>query len=284
MSDNELGTFLRIRREAVTPAEVGLPPGGRRRTPGLRRAELATLAGVSVDYLTRLEQGRDRHPSAQVLAALADTLGLSSDDRFQLLMLAKAADGGGSLVCPGSEPPAQSIRPSVRAVLDRLEPSPAYVVNRLQEVLAHTDGFARLAGPIGLLDGRPPNIARFVFTDARARDAYPDWAHVADEHIAHLKLDSARDEPHLAALVDDLTITAGAPFTDRWSAQVVAPSRRTGIDRVVHPEVGELRLASEVLELSDDDHQRLVVLLPADEATATALDRLHHTPLRAVPS
>ena len=93
VSDNELGVYLRTRREAVTPAEVGLPGGGRRRTPGLRRAELATLAGVSVEYLVRLEQGRDRHPSAHVLAALADVLGLSADERLHLHLLAKATGG-----------------------------------------------------------------------------------------------------------------------------------------------------------------------------------------------
>ncbi|CAN5779939.1 hypothetical protein BH23ACT8_BH23ACT8_07940 [soil metagenome] len=117
MSDNELGAFLRTRREAITPAEVGLPKSARRRTPGLRRAELATLAGVSVEYLTRLEQGRDRHPSAQVLVALADALRLSPDEGILPRRAAKAAAGD---ICPGAEPPARSVRPTVRALLDRL--------------------------------------------------------------------------------------------------------------------------------------------------------------------
>jgi transcriptional regulator with XRE-family HTH domain len=273
VSDNELGAFLRSRREAVTPAEVGLPSGGRRRTPGLRRAELATLAQISVDYLVRLEQGRDRHPSAQVLAAIADALGLSADDRFHVLKLAKAASGGDQLFCPGAAPPAQSVRPTVRVLLDRLEPTPAYVVNRLRDVLAYTSGFARFAGPAGLLDAQPPNLARFVFTDARARELYPDWDHVADQQVAHLKFDSARGEPHLAALANELTVTVGAPFTDRWTAQAIPPSR-TGAERVAHPEAGALRLAVEILELPDADDQRLVVYLPADDATAAALDGL----------
>ncbi|MCF6526557.1 helix-turn-helix domain-containing protein, partial [Streptomyces sp. JJ36] len=151
MSDNELGRYLRARREAVTPADVGLPPGTRRRTPGLRRAELATLAGVSVEYLTRLEQGRDRHPSAQVLGALADALRLPSAERVRLRQVAKAV-GGHPGPCPAAEPPARAVRPTVRALLERLEPTPAVLLNRLSEVLAHTTGYARLVAPLGVLD------------------------------------------------------------------------------------------------------------------------------------
>jgi transcriptional regulator with XRE-family HTH domain len=283
VSDNELGGYLRTRREAVTPAEVGLPGGGRRRTPGLRRAELATLAGISVEYLVRLEQGRDRHPSAQVLAALADVLGLSADERLHLHLLAKATGGAGQLLCPTAEAPARSVRPTVQALLGRLEPTPAFVVNRLGDVLAFTTGFARLAGPVGLLDAQPPSLARFVFTDARARAAYPDWDRVADEQAANLKLESALADPHVAGLVDELTVTAGAPFTDRLQAPPMPP-RRSGVERWDHPEVGELRLAYEILTLPDD--QRLVVYLPADDATSATLDHLagrQPGALRAVP-
>jgi transcriptional regulator with XRE-family HTH domain len=278
VDDKALGAFLRARREAVTPAEVGLPTGARRRTPGLRRAELATLAGVSVDYLVRLEQGRDRHPSTQVLAAIADALRLSTDERFQLLLLAKCAAGGGELYCPSAVPPAQSVRPTVRAILDRLEPTPAYVVNRLLDILAHTTGFARLAEPIGLLGGRSANLARYVFTDPRARHAYLDWDRTADRQAAHLRAAGGH------ALADELTVIAGAPFTDRWTAVTALPAR-TGVERLAHPEAGELRLAFETLELPDAEDQRLIVYLPADDATAAALDHLtgrHPGALRAV--
>lgn len=271
MSDNELGVFLRTRRAAVTPAEVGLPTGSRRRTPGLRRAELATLAGISVDYLVRLEQGRDRHPSAQVLVALADALRLSGDERLHLRLLAKATGGDGQLLCPAAESPVRSVRPTVQAVLDRLEPAPAFVVNRLSEVLALTTGYARLAGPVGLLDAQPPNLVRFVFTDARARAAYPDWERIADEQVANLRIESYRADPHVAELTEELTITAGAPFTGRLEAAPILP-KRSGVERLVHPDVGELRLAYETLELPED--QRLVVYLPADDATSAALDQL----------
>ncbi|MGP3921771.1 helix-turn-helix transcriptional regulator [Streptomyces sp. 8N616] len=271
MSDNELGRFLRIRREAVTPAEVGLPTGPRRRTPGLRRAELATLAGVSVEYVTRLEQGRDRRPSAQVLSALADALRLMPSERIHLHRLTKAADGG--FACMGGATPTRTVRPTVQALLDRLEPAPAVLLNRLSEILACTAGYERLAGPIGLLDGTPPNLARFVFTDDRARTAYPDWDRIADEQVAALKQGPFRADEHVAVLADELAITAGAAFTERVDTLPGLP-KSSGIVRLVHPEAGELRLAYETLELPADDDQCLIVHLAADDATSAALDRL----------
>ncbi|MFC8450988.1 helix-turn-helix domain-containing protein [Kitasatospora sp. NPDC057223] len=283
MSDNELGMFLRIRREAVTPADVGLPAGPRRRTPGLRRSELATLAGVSVEYLARLEQGRDRRPSPQVLAALADTLGLVPAERVHLHRLAKGAEGG--FTCRGDTLPARTVRPAVRALLDRLEPAPAVLLNRLSELLAWTEGYERLARPVGLLDGAPPNLARFVLTDRRARTAYPDWEHVADEQVAALKQGPYRADRHIAALADELTVTAGPAFATR-AATVPGLPRPTGTTRLRHPEEGELRLTYETLDLLADDDQRIIVHLPADPATAAALDRLtgrRPGALRAVP-
>lgn len=270
-ADNELGTFLRTRREAVSPAEVGLPAGSRRRTPGLRRSELATLAGVSVEYLTRLEQGRDRNPSAAILGAIADALRLSGEDRFYLRLLGKVTSGH---ICTATDPPASTVRPTVRAVLATLEPAPALVLNRMSDVIAFTDCFALLAGPSGLLDDERPNLARYVFTDARAKTAYADWDSVADQQVANLKIESYWSDPHVAELADELTVLAGAPFTSRWQASPGALPRRTGVERLVHPEVGELRLAYETLELPDADDQRLVVYVPADEAASAGLDRL----------
>ncbi|MEQ7011342.1 helix-turn-helix transcriptional regulator [Actinopolymorpha sp. B17G11] len=267
--DRELGTFLRSCREAITPSQAGLPGGPRRRTPGLRRAELAAVSGVSVDYLARLEQGRDRHPSPQILAALADALRLSSNERVQLRNLAKEASGADRL-CPGRLPPERDVRPTMWALLDRMEGTPAVLLNRLGETLAHTSAYERLAGPIGLLDGHLPSRIRFLFTDDRARTAYPDWDRVADEQVAALKAGSSRDDPHLGHLVDELTVVAGGPFIERWQAPPTVP-HRTGVDRLIHPEVGELRLAYETL---DTDGQHLITYLPADDATSAALDAL----------
>ncbi|MFF2505544.1 helix-turn-helix domain-containing protein [Streptomyces sp. NPDC058067] len=274
MSDNELGTYVRTRREAVTPAEVGLPVGARRRTPGLRRSELATLAGISVEYLTRLEQGRDRNPSPQVLGALADTLNLSIDERLLLRRLAKAS-GADAVMCTGAvDPPSRTVRPTVRAILDRLEPTPAVLVNWFGDVITYTDAYDRYARPLGILDAGQPNILRYVFTDERARTMYPEWERVADEQIAHLRHEAPLQDPHVTALADELTVTAGACFADRLAA-VPTPPRRTGVDLVAHPEAGTLRLAYETLFLPDADGRRLVVHLPADDATAAALDRLN---------
>ncbi|WP_217170382.1 helix-turn-helix domain-containing protein [Streptomyces sp. AC512_CC834] len=273
MSDNELGTFLRTWRESVTPAEVGLPTGPRRRTPGLRRAELATLAGVSVEYLTRLEQGRDRNPSAQVLGALADALNLSLRERMLLRRLTAEADGGDPLLCAAAPPLGSGARPTVRAVLDRLEPSPAVVLNRIGDVLAHTGGYARLTGPIGLLDDERPNLLRYLFTDRRARVAYPDWDHVADDLVAQLRHAAPLRDPYVNDLADELTVTAGAAFTDRFADLGVA-ARRVGTQHLEHPEAGPLRLLHETLALPEEG-QRIVVHLPADDATAAGLDRLN---------
>ncbi|WP_063048706.1 helix-turn-helix transcriptional regulator [Nocardia arthritidis] len=274
MSDNELGLFLRSRREAVTPAQVGLPTGPRRRTPGLRRSELATSAGVSVEYVTRLEQGRDRHPSPPVLSALADALRLSPAERIHLHRLSKSVDSG--FTCVGDAQPLREVRPTVRAILDRLEPAPAVVVNRLTEVLAYTAGYHRLMAPTGLFDSphAPPNLARFVFRLPGARNIYPDWEHIADATVATLKQGPFRADPHIAALADELTVTVGPAFADRVET-VPSLAAATGITRLAHPGAGSLRLAYESLELSADDDQRVIVYLPADDATAAALDALN---------
>ncbi|MBC7274737.1 MAG: helix-turn-helix transcriptional regulator [Streptomyces sp.] len=271
MSDNELGIFIRTRREAITPTEVGLPAGPRRRTPGLRRSELATLAGISVEYLTRLEQGRDRNPSPQVLGALGDALRLPVPDRILMRRLAKE-HGEDKALCSAVHPRVLTVRAAVQALLDRLEPTPAVLLSWLGDVVTFTPGYERFARPLGLLDGNPPNVMRYLFTDERARAVYPGWERLADEQIAHLRHEASLHDPHVAALVDELTVTAGAEFTERIAAVPALPPR-SGTDLVEHPEVGRLRLSFETLVLPDDG-QRLIVHLPADEATATALDRL----------
>ncbi|WP_329382385.1 helix-turn-helix domain-containing protein [Streptomyces sp. NBC_01716] len=273
MSDSELGRFLRSRRESVTPADVGLPAGSRRRTPGLRRSELAMLAGISVEYLARLEQGRDRHPSPEILAALADALRLSTEARGELMHVMKLTMGSRKLCLGTVRPPDREVRPTLRALLDQLEPAPAVLLNRLGEVVARTGGYERLFGPLGLLEPPAPSLPRFMFTDPRARDAYPEWERVADDLIARIRIDSLPDDPDLIALVDELTLLAGAGFTERWKQPLRTPEH-TGVRRLTHPGAGELRLADETLELPEGDGFRLVVHLPADEPTAAALDAL----------
>jgi transcriptional regulator with XRE-family HTH domain len=232
---------------------------------------VATLAGISVDYLVRLEQGRDQHPSAQVLAAIAGALKLDEDDLAQLRQLAAVTNG--RELCPSSRPLAQSVRPTVRSMLDALEPTAAFVLNRLADVLAWNRGFERIARPVGMLDDDPPNLARFTFGDERATVAYPDWDAVADDAVSDLRSGCAGNDAMAAGLVGALTDTAGAAFTDRWTSTSIV-AKRSGTTRLVHPEVGELRLAFETMALADGDEQRLIVWLPADERTSAALDRL----------
>lgn len=268
MSNSELGAFLRARREALGPAEVGLPSGPRRRTPGLRRSELATLAGVSVEYLTRLEQGRDRHPSTEVLSALARALRLDFDTEVRLRMLSKTTDGP---ACTEVPPPGRIVRPSVAALLDRLESTPAVVLNRVSDLLAHTTPFGRLAEPTGLLGAAEPNLTRYVFTHPNARTTFPDWAAVADKQAAALREHAPWDGRYTADLATELR--ADPEFNRRWAGAPSLPAS-TGVERWVHPEVGELRLTYETLDLRGGDQQRLVVYLPADESTGTRLDQL----------
>ncbi len=230
------------------------------------------LAGVSIEYLTRLEQGRDRRPSPQVLMALAQALRLRGAELEHLYRLSKVADTG--LPCMADAAPTRVVRPTVRMLLERLEPTPAVLLNRLTEALAWTDGFERLAAPIGLLDGTPPNVARFVFTDERARTVFLDWDRVADEQVAELKQGVFGANRYAMALVDELTAAAGASFARRIDTVTAVP-QANGVLRLLHPLVGELRLAYETLALPSDDDQRLVVHLPADEATTAALARLH---------
>jgi transcriptional regulator with XRE-family HTH domain len=280
MDESGMGAFLRECRESTPPERVGLPVGARRRTPGLRRAELAPLSGVSVDYLTRLEQGRDRNPSPQVLVALADALGLTVGERVRLRNLSKAASGAGAL-CPGGSPPEREVRATTRALLEHLEPAPAALFNRLGETLAHTQGYQRLMGPLGLLDvedEQPANRVWFVFADDRARSVYPDWESVADARLAELRAESAPQDPHLAHLVEELEIVGGAPFTERMAGPESAPAV-SGVERLAHPQVGEVRLS---YERWDTQGQYLVVYLPADQASEVALERLTRTGLRAL--
>jgi transcriptional regulator with XRE-family HTH domain len=270
VSQNGLSSFLRAKREAVTPADVGLPAGPRRRTPGLRRSELAMLAGISVEYLTRIEQGRDHNPSAQILGALADALLLTPDERTHLLFAAKAAAGDTFAPCLGNRPPSREVRPTVRAVLDRLEPAPALLCNHATDILAHTTTYELLARPLGILDGENPNLVRYLFADPRAKHAFPDWDQIADQQLAVLRSTFSPTSGHLQSLIDELTVLAGTEFARRIEA-VPGPERPTGAQRLDHPEVGELRLLFETLHL---DGQRIIVYIPADDAARAALDLL----------
>lgn len=264
-----VGEFLRSRREQLHPDDVGLPDSGRRRTPGLRREEVATLAGVSIDYLVRLEQGRDTRPSASVIAALADALRLDDEQRRQLSILAMISQS--PELCPTARPIARSVPPTVAALLDRMDTTPAFVASPANDVLAWNTPWGRLVRPLGMLDGAMPNLARHVFLHPGARTIYPDWLAAADQQVSRLRAASARwgDDEGFAALMDELRDAPG--FAERW-AGFAATEKRRGATRIGHPDLGGLRFAYEELLLPDDvDEQRLVTWLPADDATSTAI-------------
>jgi transcriptional regulator with XRE-family HTH domain len=268
---NELGSFLRSRREQLRPADVGMPDRGRRRTPGLRREEVAMLAGVSSDYLVRLEQGRDRNPSPSVLNALGAALRLDADERIHLAQLASCAATPG--LCPIGSGAVDEVPATLRSLLDRLQPTPAVLIGPWYQVLAYNDAWAAIMGPVGVLDGPGPNLARFTFLDRRSRDAYPAWSDMADEQTAVLRSASVRwrHDERSRVLLDELF--AVPEFASRWGSHDVA-SKRRGTKVIVHPAVGALHVNYEVLVLADDSDQQLITWLPADDATMRAFDRL----------
>lgn len=189
-------------------------------------------------------------------------------------------------MCPATNPPERTVRDNVRTLLDRFEPAPAAVLNRLGDVLAYISGYKHLTAPIGLLDQPVPNVLRYHFTDARAHQAYPDWDDVADLLVSRLRGEVTRADPHAAELANELEFAVGELFRHRFAAPPALPTY-TGIERMRHPELGELRLAYESLQISGSTDQRIVAYLPADDATSTALDRLigrHAGSLRAVNS
>jgi transcriptional regulator with XRE-family HTH domain len=247
----EIREFLTSRRARITPDQVGLPDYGSRRVPGLRREEVAVLAGVSVPYYTRLERGDMNGVSESVLEALARALQLDEAERAHLFDLARAAQPSGA-TAPRRRRAKERIRPSVQHILDAMTGAAAFVRNdRLDILAANTLGHAlyseMFAGPV-----RPANSARFVFLDARSRDFYIDWHKAANDTVAVLRYAAGRD-PHdrdLSDLVGELS-TQSEAFRTRWAAHNVR-QHITGIKHFHHPIVGDLSLTYDRLELAAD--------------------------------
>jgi transcriptional regulator with XRE-family HTH domain len=266
-----LGDFIRAKRDSIQPESLGLPDRGRRRSPGLRRLDLAARASISVEYLTRIEQGRDRNPSTAIVNALADALSLDPSERNHVRYLAKIT-GAECSAHIRPTPPRRGVRPSVLKTLRLLEPGIAIVTNRLGDVLAHTSGYQSVTSGTGLLDADRPNLTRYVFTDPRARTFFTDWDDIADEQVFDLWL--APSVENSEWLTAELTPIAGPEFSRRLKRHRVP---RRGVLRLTHPAGLELQLFRETFELPADG-QQLVVFLPADERTAQAVDQLHRRP------
>ncbi len=245
----DLGTFLRSRRARVTPESAGLRTGSRRRVPGLRREELAQLAGISVEYYQRLEQGRANRPSDEVLEALRHVLRLDDVERDHLYVLAR----------PNRRPAAaaESPRPELRRLL-ALMSVPAMIVNDSFDVLAHNPIAGRLfAADSGAPDGGW-NLARFLFLAPEGRAFYVEWDDVAAATAGQLRVVAGRypGDPGLAGLLRDLR-TGSETFRRLWSGGDV-DLRTHGVKSLRHAEVGALTLAYENFDLAGDSRQRLV--------------------------
>ncbi|WP_053661560.1 helix-turn-helix transcriptional regulator [Streptomyces sp. MMG1121] len=262
MNRAELADFLRRGRARLEPSDVGLAPGARRRTPGLRREEVASLAGMSVDYYTRLEQSRGPRPSRQMLTALARALRLTNDERDHLFHLA------------GEEPPRRDgasshVRPGLLLVLDRLHDAPAMVITDCGEVLAQNALSRALSGDALARPPRERNLVRRFFLDAAARELLPpeDRPEHARAHVANLRAVTAArpDDPQPAALVAELR-SASEEFARLWETHEVAV-RRASAKRFRHPVVGLLELDCEVLLTDDRRHQ--LILHTARPGTAS---------------
>jgi transcriptional regulator with XRE-family HTH domain len=252
----ELSDFLRSRRARISPAEVGIDTAaGHRRVPGLRREELALLAGVSVDYYIRLEQGRGGvHPSDSVLSALARALGLDDAEHAHLRRLAH----GPPAQAPRRRSRPQKVRPAVQRLLDGMSEIPAFVLGRRMDVLAWNQLAARLHVDFAALPPRMRNMPRLVFLDDAARELYPDWEQVARETVAYLRFEASADpdDAGLHELVGELSTKS--PEFRRWWARHDVREKSHGTKRYRHPLVGDLELRYETLSLPADDRQTLV--------------------------
>ncbi|MET3635946.1 helix-turn-helix transcriptional regulator [Curtobacterium sp. NPDC087080] len=248
---NEIRDFLSSRRARLTPDEVGMPSfgGGVRRVPGLRRHEVAMLAGVSVDYYTRLERGSLKGVSDSVLEGLAGALQLDEDERVHLFDLARLANAGVKVMHRNVP---TRVRPGVQRLLDAITGAPAWVRNERGDVVATNELGRALYAPMFAGPGRPVNTARFTFLDPAARDFFPDWAATAREAVAVLRAAAVANpcEPGLVTLVGELS-TRSEEFRGWWAAHDVRVHRRGG-KRIAHPIVGELQLDFEALELVAD--------------------------------
>jgi transcriptional regulator with XRE-family HTH domain len=276
---NDLKEFLTTRRAKVSPAQSGLPVyGGNRRVAGLRREEVALLAGISVEYYTRLERGSVGNVSEGVLDGLVHALQLDEAERDHLYRLVRSA-GTPAGRGPRRVAARSQVRPALQRVLDQM-PMPAYLRNGRFDVLAANDLGRALYSPLyeqaaAHAPGQPPNSARFVFLDPGAPEFFLDYDKAADDCVAFLRAEAGRDpyDKALSDLVGELS-TRSEDFRRRWAAHDVR-YHRTGRKRLHHPLVGDLELDYEAFELPGDPGQRVnVYTAPPDSPAEAALNLL----------
>jgi transcriptional regulator with XRE-family HTH domain len=273
-SANDIAEFLATRRAKITPEQVGLPSYGKRRVPGLRREEVASLAGVSADYYRRLERGQVKGVSELVLEALARALQLDDAERAHLFDLARAAGRVGVGSPRRSGTAKTRVRPVVLRLLDQIE-APAIVSTAYGDYLAANALGRALYAPVFDSPEQPANSARFTFLDPVAPDFYPDWDRLSSELVAALRSQAGRNpyDRALQDLIGELS-TRSDEFRVRWAAHNVR-FHRTGTKRLRHPVVGELELSYETLTLDADDGLRMALYTAeAGSASQQALDLL----------
>ena len=262
MQNDGLGVFLKARRAQAQPDPVTAASSGYRRVPGLRREEVAVLSGLSADYYTRLEQGRERHPSGQVLGAIARALDLDAEARAHLFRIA------GRAVPVGYDRRHDTVSDDLTRLMSTWHTTPAYVIDRTLDVLAENDLARALHSGLTELD----NLARSVFLDPAGRDFYVDWERAAHSATGHLRLAEGHDpdDPCLLDLLDELTRQSPA-FRDLWSRHDVrGKTREPKVFR--HPDVGVLTLTYEALDVRSDPGLQLIVYhAPAGSPSAEAL-------------
>jgi PAS domain-containing protein len=273
-----MAEFLRAMRARLTPHDVGLPDGERRRLPGLRRQEVAQLAAVSVDWYIRLEQGRVGAPGAAVLDALAQALLLSEPERQHLHLIARGDS-------PTPRHQAAPVSASLRALLAGMPLLPAYVIDFRFDILAHNQAAAALFGA-GFGTGPAANAARLLFLEPSTRRTQLDWARIARETVGNLRANLARhrDDPRLHELISDLCRDS-ADFAGWWHDQTVR-ERTHGRKRIRHPTGCELTVDYDALATLDNSDQRLLVLTPADHEADRNLRGIvgHHSRQLARPA
>ncbi len=255
-----LGEFLRARREALKPQDVGLPEHGRRRVPGLRREEVAMLAGVSSDYYTRLEQGRESSPSSQVIDAVADALHLDAEAADHLRRLTRAPQE------PRALPPGHDkVNVQLLQLLDSWPETPAFVVGPALDILAHNVLAAALHSGFQRFD----NLARMVFVDPAGRDFYQDWGKAAQSCVAEIRAAYGYD-PNAARVIEVVkTLSARSPeFAELWARHDVKGKTRQ-VKNLRHAQVGDLRIQLSAFTVNEAPHQQLVVY-QAEPASPTA--------------
>jgi transcriptional regulator with XRE-family HTH domain len=270
----ELGAFLRSRRERIRPEQVGLRSMRRRRTPGLRREEVAQLAGVGITWYTWLEQGREINPSAQVLDAIARTLQFDSHEHAHLFTLAGFATTTIEKQC-------QALCPTIRPLIDQLEPFPAMVVNSRLDLIAYNRIYASFFSDIDSIPFEERNCLWLTFTSPEWQAAIVDWDDVAGNMVAEFRAAMAEhlDDPAWKSLVARLH-RASPKFAAVWERHdVQGVESRT--KRALHPSAGLLKLDYTNLWIGQQVGVRIVAFTPADELTRARLDALH-TSLPAV--